>query len=203
MKRLLAMSVALVALCACTKTVTVTVPSPVPATTTAIPSTLPSGVPATGIPTAVASGPTTSPTPTKVLPLDQARVEGKFRGKGFGNIQPTITPKCSKGPCGVVAHGGKHGYKFAFKQGAYTANANTTSQCGTGSESFQLNAHVMVKFHVAKAKYIGDEWRATAISSVTVDQIQGAHKTFGNSILTCHSVHSTERGTLFLQGNQG
>jgi cytochrome c556 len=59
-----------------------------------------------------------------------------------------------------------------------------------------------VKFHVTKAKYIGDEWRATAISSVTVDQIQGAHKTFGNSILTCHSVHSTERGTLFLQGNQ-
>jgi hypothetical protein len=66
-----------------------------------------------------------------------------------------------------------------------------------------LNVHVFVKFHVAKATYIGDEWRATAIHSVTVDQYQGGHKTIGNTIYSCKSLHTAEKGTLVLQSNGG
>jgi hypothetical protein len=61
---------------------------------------------------------------------------------------------------------------------------------------------VSVKFFVTKAKYIGDEWRATAIKSVTVSRVQGGHRTFGSIISTCRSFHTTTKGTLFLQGNQ-
>ena len=118
----------------------------------------------------------------------------------------TMVPRCRKGgECDVVAQSPKGGYKLNYDRGMYAADDTVHETCSSGGYSTGYDVAVQIKFHIARARYIRDEWRATALKVVERVNSPGAKQTFTSATtidtLTCNGYHKKDRGTMVLAGN--
>lgn len=150
-----------------------------------------------------------SPSPSEAALPNRAtyegRVEGKFRGAGLFSSTVTMVPRCRKGgECDVVGDSPKGGYKFEFAKKSYSAEHTFRETCSVGGYSTPLEINVQYKFRIARAKYIDDTWRATALKVVERVNSPGARQSFTSSTavntISCEPYHEKNRGTMVLAG---
>ena len=201
MKRILPVVLAVAALlaaslAACSKTETVASPSPGGETV---------AVSAAESPSAGESvSPSASPLPK--LPLEQARVEGRFLGAGFFGRDLTFSAICASGPCNAVGEDNEIKVKFKRHGASYEGTVTDHQDCGP-SHGLHANiaVHYAYSFKVTKAEYIKGEWRATAIDTdASMESPGGTASASGSGwsrTLTCKPFHRTGRGNSFLKGH--
>jgi hypothetical protein len=166
-----------------------------------------SGSPSTGAATVTASAPSPSPSPDLPEQPDwAARVEGKFRGSGLFTDAVTMVPRCRHGgKCDVVATSPKGSFKFDFAHKYYSGEDSVHETCSSGGYSTGYEISVQFKFHISRATYIGDEWRATALDVIERINSPGAKQTFTSATsintLTCNGYHKKDHGSLVLAAN--
>lgn len=140
------------------------------------------------------------------LPLEQARVEGRFLGAGFFGNDLTFSPSCASGPCNVVGEDRDSKVRFTRRGGSYKGTMTDSQICGPANG---LHANMSVRFaysfEVTKAEYISGEWRATAIATSAETDSDGASTSASgpgwSRTVSCEPFHREGHGNSFLKGH--
>jgi len=120
---------------------------------------------------------------TPIPSLDSARVEGDFNVKvslesetGFTSYPDHLTlgwhfkPKCDEGPCNVTWTDLNEGsFKATLTRKKATYSGSDKGDFGGMCGSANVESTLTIEFHVAKAKAINGEWRASKLVGTLVD----------------------------------
>lgn len=129
------------------------------------------------------------------LPMDEARVQGLFGGKGFANSRFRFAPRCGEGACPVFGKSGKIQVNFGLNpSGVYSGKTTENQTCSAGGVSTSTKVTYVITFRVKTAEMIGDVWQATSLDTSTTIKRPFKKVTIGNKILTCKAFSKRSKG---------
>jgi hypothetical protein len=120
---------------------------------------------------------------TPIPSLDSARLAGDFNVKasldsenGFTSYPEHLTlgwhfkPKCGEGPCNVTWTDLNEGsFKATLTRKKATYSGSDKGDFGGTCGSTHVDSTLTIEFHVAKAKAVNGEWRASKLVGTLVD----------------------------------